>query len=94
MRNADAAMYRAKSLGRNTYEFYTEELTAQATGASTSMVRCAMAIQDAEFHLAYQPQVDLTTGRIVGMEALVRWNSPYSARCHPSSFCRSPKTAA
>ena len=86
MRNADAAMYRAKSLGRNTYEFYTEELTALATRRIHIDGALRKAIQDAEFHLAYQPQIDLTTGRIVGMEALVRWNSPLLGPMPPEQF--------
>ncbi len=86
MRNADAAMYRAKSLGRNTYEFYTEELTALATRRIHIDGALRKAIQDAEFHLAYQPQIDLTTGRIVGMEALLRWNSSVLGPMSPDQF--------
>jgi diguanylate cyclase (GGDEF)-like protein/PAS domain S-box-containing protein len=86
MRNADAAMYRAKSLGRNTYQFYTEELTALAAQRIQLDGALRKAIALGEFDLLYQPQVDLASGRVVGMEALLRWNSATQGQVAPDRF--------
>ena len=86
MRNADAAMYRAKSLGRNTYQFYTEELTQQASDRMRIDSALRKAVNDREFYLQYQPQVALGSGDIVGMEVLVRWNSAELGFVPPDQF--------
>ncbi|MCB1775348.1 MAG: EAL domain-containing protein [Gammaproteobacteria bacterium] len=86
MRNADAAMYRAKSLGRNTYQFYTEELTRQASDRMRIDSALRKAINDREFYLQYQPQIDLRSGAVVGMEVLVRWNSTELGFVPPDQF--------
>jgi diguanylate cyclase (GGDEF)-like protein/PAS domain S-box-containing protein len=86
MRNADAAMYRAKSLGRNTYQFYTEELTRLASERMRIDSALRKAINEREFYLQYQPQIDLDTGEIVGMEALVRWQSAELGFVPPDQF--------
>jgi len=73
MRNADAAMYHAKDLGKNTYQFFTSELAEQASlrlGIETGLRR---AIERCELGLEYQPQLDLANNAVVGAEALVRW---------------------
>jgi len=84
--NADAAMYRAKTRGRNTFEFYVHELTA----AATERVQLESGLRDAlrEGRIAphFQPQVDLATGRIVGAEALARWLHPEQGNIEPERF--------
>jgi diguanylate cyclase (GGDEF)-like protein/PAS domain S-box-containing protein len=86
MRNADAAMYRAKSLGRNTYQFYTEELTQLAFARMQMETALRNAIPRGEFELRYQPKFDLATGGIIGMEALLRWQSPELGEVGPERF--------
>ena len=86
MRNADVAMYRAKSMGKNNYALYTHDMTSNSQhqfGLETDMRR---AIQEEEFRLYYQPQVDLQTGAIIGAEALIRWQHPEHGMLPPSEF--------
>lgn len=84
--HADIAMYRAKKLGRNNYQFYTPAMNEE----SLERVRIEGALRNAvdrgEFVLHYQPQVDLASGQIVGMEALVRWNHPELGMVPPGRF--------
>lgn len=86
MRNADAAMYRAKSLGRNNYQFYTQELTKLAFERMHLDSALRKAIPQGEFKLMYQPQIDLSDGSIVGMEVLVRWQNPELGLVPPDQF--------
>lgn len=84
--NADAAMYRAKQMGRNNFQFYTAELH-QAMHEKIQLqegLRTAHAEQ--QFFLAYQPQVDLQTGKIVALEALIRWHHPVLGIVPPARF--------
>jgi diguanylate cyclase (GGDEF)-like protein/PAS domain S-box-containing protein len=86
LKKADLAMYRAKDMGRNTFQFYQPEMNA-SVGARLSLERrLRRALRDGEFLLHYQPQVDIGTGRIVGMEALVRWHDPDVGLVPPSAF--------
>jgi predicted signal transduction protein with EAL and GGDEF domain len=66
-------MYSAKEQGQNTYRFHTPEMNAQARELLDMEGKLRRALDQEEFLLYYQPQVDLTTGRIVGTEALLRW---------------------
>ncbi|MCG6965561.1 MAG: EAL domain-containing protein [Chromatiaceae bacterium] len=86
MRNADTAMYRAKSLGRNTYQFYTEELTRLAFERMRIDSALRSAIARGEFALMYQPQFDLETQQIVGIEALARWHNAELGHVSPEQF--------
>ena len=84
--NADLAMYRAKELGRNNFQFYTPAMNARAQERLQIEGALRAALDRAEFLLVYQPQVDLCTGRIVGMEALLRWQHPERGLVEPSCF--------
>jgi diguanylate cyclase (GGDEF)-like protein/PAS domain S-box-containing protein len=84
--NADIAMYRAKTLGRNAYQFFTTEMS-EASRLRTQLegeLRLALARQ--QLHLVYQPKIDLASGRIVGCEALLRWQHPELGPISPAQF--------
>ena len=86
MKKADLAMYRAKDMGRNTFQFYQPEMNASAGARLNLERRLRRALRDNEFLLHYQPQVDIVSGQIVGTEALVRWSDPEVGLVQPSSF--------
>ncbi|BEV73662.1 hypothetical protein THUN1379_31440 [Paludibacterium sp. THUN1379] len=86
VRNADAAMYHAKSFGRNSFKFYTADLNARAHEILAIESQLRFALDRNEFVLHYQPQVDMRTGRIVGAEALIRWNHPALGLLGPNRF--------
>ncbi|MBN2870031.1 MAG: EAL domain-containing protein, partial [Campylobacterales bacterium] len=86
LQHADAALYKSKSEGRGTYFYYTDELTESARKRIECETRLRRAIVNNEFEVYYQPQVHLGTGRIVGAEALVRWNDPVRGRISPAEF--------
>ena len=86
LRNADAAMYRTKDEGRNSYNFYAEEMTASAYDRITLVGSLGRAIEKDELAVYYQPQKSLTNGRYVGLEALVRWNHPELGVLPPARF--------
>jgi diguanylate cyclase (GGDEF)-like protein/PAS domain S-box-containing protein len=73
LRNADMAMYRAKDAGKNNLQFFTSTMNTRVAGRLSLEGRLRRAIEREEFVLYYQPQLDLRTGRINGMEALIRW---------------------
>ncbi len=83
---ADAAMYRAKNHGRQTYEYYTTELTAQARQRFSVENALRQALARDELTLFYQPQIDLATGRTLGVEALLRWRHPQMGMILPGQF--------
>lgn len=76
LRNADAAMYHAKLLGRNNYQFYTRQMNEAALQRLTMENELRLALEHEQFVLHYQPKVCLQARRIVGVEALVRWRHP------------------
>ncbi|MGC9387158.1 MAG: EAL domain-containing protein [Hydrogenovibrio sp.] len=86
LRNADAAMYRAKDNDRNTYAFYTEELTQIAFQHIQLESELRRAIQNNEFELYYQPKYECHSRRIVGSEALIRWHHPTRGLLMPGQF--------
>ncbi|MEO8467657.1 MAG: EAL domain-containing protein [Gammaproteobacteria bacterium] len=86
IRNADAAMHRAKNGERNAYCFYTRELNERAMEKLRTESALRGAIEHQELVLHYQPQVDLQTGRLVGAEGLLRWNRPDFGVVMPGDF--------
>lgn len=86
LKNADAAMYRAKDEGRNNYKFYTEDMTRRALERITLETELRQAIDKREFEVYYQLQVDMRDASIIGMEALVRWNHPTKGLVFPDKF--------
>ena len=75
LQKADAAMYNAKNMGRNTYSFYDLQFTEKALHRTTIATQLKKAIQNHELELYFQPQIDIQTENIIGMEALLRWTS-------------------
>ncbi|MEL6350875.1 MAG: EAL domain-containing protein [Cyanobacteria bacterium J06627_28] len=86
LRNADAAMYQAKARGRNNYQVYFDEINAHARTQLNLETDLRKAIEHDELFLCYQPQVDLQSGRWIGMEALIRWNHPTLGMISPGKF--------
>lgn len=86
LRNADAALYRAKEYGRNNYQFYTPAMNSQASELLVLENQLHNALTRSEFVVYYQPQVNTTTGEINGMEALVRWQHPQLGLVAPDKF--------
>ena len=83
---ADTAMYKAKEMGRDNYQFYSEEMTRLALKKAIMEKELRKAIKHRDFSVYYQPQIDATTGEIVGTEALVRWAHPTFGLLTPDSF--------
>ena len=86
LKNADIALYRAKEQGRNNYQLYTPSMNAKAFERLAMEVSMRKALERHEFVVYYQPQVDLATGEIIGMEALIRWMHPDLGLVSPMEF--------
>ncbi len=86
MKNADTAMYRAKELGKNGYQFYKAEMNDTVIQKLVMEEWLNKALEQEEFVLYYQPQVDIFTTRINGVEALIRWNHPSLGFISPGEF--------
>ena len=86
MSRADLALYRAKGEGRNCYRFHASELDQQVLERVTIGHDLHKALERHELELYYQPEVDLRSGRIIGVEALVRWNHPLRGFLLPGTF--------
>ncbi|MYM89307.1 EAL domain-containing protein [Rugamonas sp. FT82W] len=84
--HADAAMYRAKDMGKNNCQFYTREMNACIEEKLVLLEGLRGALDDGQFRLVYQPKVDLRTGRVFGVEALVRWEHPEHGCIGPDRF--------
>ncbi len=86
MKNADTAMYYAKKRGRNTFQIYTPEMNAKYNENLQLEVELRKAIKNQELYLVYQPKVDIRSGKMVGMEALLRWRHPTLGEVCPAQF--------
>lgn len=86
IQNADTAMYRAKAMGKGEYQFYAAGMNARGQELLSLETDLRHALQRREFVLHYQPQVDLTTGSTVAVEALLRWQHPEKGLIPPSDF--------
>ena len=86
LRNADTALYRAKDLGRNTFQLYSAEMNANLDERLALETGLWNALERKEFVLHYQPKVELESGRIIGMEALIRWRHPTRGMVPPGRF--------
>jgi diguanylate cyclase (GGDEF)-like protein len=86
LKNADSAMYHAKNNGRNGYQFYTESLNRAVIERFSIERDLQKALENEEFTLFYQPRIDLASRKIVGAEALIRWNHPIKGMITPDKF--------
>src|SRR5580692_2296809 len=88
IRNADAAMYGAKDSGRNSFRFFAEDMNVQAVERLTLENSLRLALGKKELFLVYQPQMEVATGKITGLEALLRWQHPGLGLVPPDKFIR------
>jgi len=88
IKNADAAMYCAKENGRNNFRFFTDDMNAQVVERLTLENSLRLALDRKELFLVYQPQMDIATGKITGLEALLRWQHPELGLVPPDKFIR------
>lgn len=86
LQGADAALYKAKAEGRNTYYYYSDQLTAQARQRLVMESRLRQAIKNQQLQCYYQPQLDVSSGRIIGAELLLRWQDPELGFVSPEVF--------
>jgi len=86
MQNADAAMYHAKAHGRNNYQFFKKEMNAKAQERLHVENDLRQAVEKRQFVVYYQPQIDAEAGRVIGVEALVRWQHPSRGLIPPDEF--------
>ncbi|MET0067459.1 MAG: EAL domain-containing protein [Candidatus Thiodiazotropha sp.] len=86
LKNADTAMYHAKAMGKNNFQFYTEQMNAYAANRLKLEGKLRKALAGHEMELYYQPQIDLETGELVAAEALLRWHQPELGMIPPGEF--------
>lgn len=86
LKNADMAMYRAKERGRNTFEFFTQEINEKMVKKLALEIHLRSALDKQQFHIYYQPIVEIATGKIQSLEALLRWHYPDVGLIMPSDF--------
>lgn len=86
LKNADTAMNRAKQQGGNNFQCYTQDMNIHAAEWLTTENHLRHANQLGELHLHYQPQIDIRSGKVIGMEALLRWKHPHRGLIPPSDF--------
>jgi len=93
LKNADMAMYKAKSSGRNNYQFFTEEMNTQIVDHLSIENDLRQALNSDQLYVKYQPKCDIKTKKLVGVEALIRWNHPVKGELSPEYFIPIAETA-
>ena len=86
LKHADSAMYRAKEQGRNNFQFFAPWMDSQVSNRLEMLINLRRALDQDEFKLYYQPKLSLQDGRLVGAEALIRWESPQQGMVPPDRF--------
>ena len=86
LKNADTAMYAAKNAGRSTHRWFNQQMMEQNREKLVLTSALATALDNEQFSIAYQPEIDTCTGQIIGVEALLRWNHPSQGAISPSRF--------
>ncbi|QQZ08763.1 bifunctional diguanylate cyclase/phosphodiesterase [Heyndrickxia vini] len=86
IKNADTAMYRVKEQGKNNFQFYTPDMNEAVSQKIKLEMGLRKGLERGDFNVHYQPQVDVSFGRIIGVEALIRWNHPDLGNIPPSDF--------
>ena len=86
LKNADLAMYQAKSKGRNNYQFFTDDMNEKVVEQLMVENQLRKALKEGEILIYFQPQVDIQTGEIIGAESLIRWQHPQKGLLGPDSF--------
>jgi diguanylate cyclase (GGDEF)-like protein/PAS domain S-box-containing protein len=86
LKYADAAMYKAKNEGKNTYRYYSPEMTRLLLERVTLEEELRQAIEQEEFTVYYQPQLDVVSNKVTGLEALIRWHHPNKGLVYPDTF--------
>lgn len=86
IKNADTAMYYAKEAGRNSFKFFEQKMNDRAVERQTVEAELRLALKRHEFTLYYQPKIDLASGMVVGLEALIRWQHPQRGLLLPAQF--------
>lgn len=84
--HANMAMYEAKQAGRNTYRYFSSEMNSSLKESLTIAMGMSKALEQNQFELHYQPQIDLQTGRLIGAESLIRWQHPELGMIPPNKF--------
>lgn len=86
LRNADSAMYHSKNLGRNTYSYFTDAMNREVSRRLALEEQIHGALDRDEFTVLYQPQIEISSGKIIGAEALLRWHNPALGDVSPNEF--------
>lgn len=86
IKNADLALYRVKDEGKNNYQFFTPAMNEEVSRSSKIAIGLRKGLEREEFHIHYQPQIDINSGDIIGVEALVRWVHPHMGPISPGEF--------
>ncbi|QLG87492.1 EAL domain-containing protein [Chitinibacter bivalviorum] len=86
MRNADLAMYRAKDMGKNAYQFFAQDMNSTNTQQFSVQAALRFALEREQLYLMFQPQMNLATGQLCGMECLIRWQHPEMGAISPVEF--------
>ncbi|BBH20122.1 hypothetical protein Back11_14670 [Paenibacillus baekrokdamisoli] len=86
IKNADTAMYRVKEQGKNSFQFYTPDMNEMVSKKMKLEIGLRKGLERGEFHVFYQPQVDIISGNVIGLEALIRWQHPEWGVISPAEF--------